>query len=186
MAGIGHTEVEGTLVGHLTRLLAEKTGRGVEWHNLAHNGSCSQSLLQLLPADLPQVDLWIVSVGVNDALRLRNPQVYGQNLARLADRSPKVPWLWVGLPNLNDFPCIPYPLRSFLAWRVSKLESTALSLPQPWRSFQLKTRHTLDTFSPDLFHPGALGCRIWAEKLLPTLFQILGLREKIVSLRVIV
>jgi lysophospholipase L1-like esterase len=185
MAGIGHQDPEGTLVGHLTRMLAQKCGRSLTWFNLAHNGSCSQQLLKLLPQSLPEVDLWVVSVGVNDALRLRSPSAYLKNLQHLARRAPDTSWFWIGLPNLNDFPCFPYPLRSFLAWRVAQLQRAALTLPAPWHGFELNTRHTLDTFSPDLFHPGDLGCRVWAQKLLPPISKILKLPNRLPPLRIL-
>ncbi|MBT9586653.1 SGNH/GDSL hydrolase family protein [bacterium] len=185
MAGIGHQDEAGTLVGHLTRMLAQKSGRTVSWTNLAHNGSCTQNLLSSLPKTLPEVDLWLVSAGVNDALRLRSPSAYVDNLSRLAELEKGVPWLWIGLPNLNDFPCFPYPLRSFLAWRVDQLRAETAHLPAPWHRFDLQTRHTLDTFSPDGFHPGTLGCRIWAEKLLPEVCKILKISDRRLSLRVI-
>jgi lysophospholipase L1-like esterase len=166
MAGVGHTLVETTFVGQLTAKLAEATGWALQWHNFAHNGCTSFSLLEVLPACLPEADLVLVSCGVNDALRLRRPGTFQRNLQQLALRCPQAHWLWVGAPNLNDFPCLPFPLRNFLAQKLTALARAADQLPHPWSAFQIEVRLTLDTFGPDQFHPGPLGCHHWTRLLL--------------------
>lgn len=185
MAGIGHSDPQEILPAQLVRTLVEKTGRAVEWRNLAINGCSSQSLLQELPAKLPEADLYLVSAGVNDALQLRSPAAYADNLRRLSERGQGAPWLLIGMPNLREFPCFPYPLNGFLGGRVSQLEAAALELKAPWQVHQLRTSHTLDTFSPDGFHPGALGCRSWAGRLLPQVMQLLNVKNKRIYLTVI-
>lgn len=186
MAGIGHQDPNGILPAQLVAALTEKTGRAVEWHNLARNGADSAELLRHAPTELPEADLYLVSAGVNDALKLVSPQAFAENLRRLGDRGKGKPWLLVGMPNLREFPCFPYPLSGFLAWRVSQLEGAALTLPAPWKVHRLRTSHTLDTFSPDGFHPGVIGCRSWAGKLLPEVMELLGIKQKRMMLPVIV
>ncbi|MBS2033787.1 SGNH/GDSL hydrolase family protein [bacterium] len=185
MAGIGHSQAEDTLPYQLVALLAETTGRAVDWQNLAHNGASSADLVSRAPASLPAADLYLVSAGVNDALNLRTPASYAQNLQRLSQRGPGAPWLLVGLPNLREFPCFPYPLSSFLAWRVSCLEHAALGLNSPWNVHRMRDRLTLDTFSPDGFHPGVVGCRSWARRLLPEVMKLLKVPQKRMQLRVL-
>ncbi len=185
MAGIGHQDPQGILPAQLVSALAEKTGRTVEWHNLASNGASSAELLQQAPPRLPEADLYVVSAGVNDALQLRTPQAYVDNLRRLCERGSGAPWLLAGLPNLREFPCFPYPLSGFLAWRVSQLEEAALGMPAPWRVHRLRTSHTLDTFSSDGFHPGVIGCRSWAGRLLPEAMELLKVKQKRMMLPVI-
>lgn len=185
MAGIGHQDPQSILPAQLVGALAEKTGRAVEWRNLARNGASSADLLQHSPLELPVADLYIVSAGVNDALQLRTPKAYTDNLRRLSERGRGAPWLLAGLPNLREFPCFPYPLSGFLAWRVSQLEEAALTMPDPWRVHRLRTSHTLDTFSPDGFHPGLIGCRSWAGRLLPEAMELLKVKQKRVMLPVI-
>ena len=185
MAGIGHSDPDETLPSQIATQLQAKTGRAVSWQNWAYNGACSQKLLEVVPESLPEVDLVLVSVGVNDAIQLRSPVAYVANLVELARRRPDVPWLLVGLPDLRDFPCFPFPLRSFLAWRVSQLESVAQQLDGPWSAYLLRTRHTLDTFCPDRFHPGPVGCRSWARMMLPTVMERLGVRQRMIYLPVV-
>lgn len=185
MAGIGHEKAEATLPAQLVAVLNQTTGRRVEWHNLAHNGASSADLLSQTPASLPPADLYLVSAGVNDALNLRSPEAYAENLRQLSQRGGQAPWLLVGLPNLREFPCFPYPLSSFLAWRVSVLEQAALQLGEPWSVHRMRDRLTLDTFSPDGFHPGAVGCRSWAGRLLPEVMALLKVSKKRLELRII-
>lgn len=185
MAGIGHQDPEGILPAQLVAALCEKTGRAVEWQNLAHNGASSAELLERAPASLPAADLYVVSAGVNDALQLRKPAAFAENLRSLSQRGRGAPWLLVGLPNLREFPCFPYPLNQFLAWRCSELEAAALGLGGLWNVHRMRDRLTLDTFSPDGFHPGVVGCRSWARKLLPEAMEILGVKQKRMELRVI-
>jgi len=185
MAGIGHDDPEQTLPAQITRRLAQETGRAVAWRNLALNGACSQRLNRELPDVLPESDLFLVSVGVNDVLQLRSPQAFQKNLMALSRRRPEAPWLLVGLPNLRDFPCLPYPLRDFLAWRMARLDAAAATMGQPWSSFRLLRRLTLDTFSPDQFHPGPLGCQAWAQLISPMILELLKVKRKRLSLTVI-
>jgi lysophospholipase L1-like esterase len=185
MAGIGHQDPEGILPAQLVAGLCEKTGRAVEWRNLAQNGASSAQLLELAPDNLPPADLYVVSAGVNDALQLRPPAAYAENLRRLSQRGSGAPWLLVGLPNLREFPCFPYPLNQFLAWRCAQLESAALQLGGLWQVHLMRDRLTLDTFSPDGFHPGVVGCRAWARRLLPEVMEILKVKQKRLELRVI-
>ncbi|MFN8612799.1 MAG: SGNH/GDSL hydrolase family protein [Vulcanimicrobiota bacterium] len=185
MAGIGHEDPQATLPAQLVTALGETTGRAVEWQNLAHNGASSEELLHHAPLDLPPADLYLVSAGVNDALKLRSPAAYADNLCRLSDRAAQAPWLLVGLPNLREFPCFPYPLSSFLAWRVSQLEQSALGLGAPWNVHRMRDRLTLDTFSPDGFHPGVVGCRSWARRLLPEVMALLKVKQKRLELRIL-
>ena len=185
MAGIGHQDPQEILPAQLVRALVEKSGRAVHWQNLAINGSTSQSLLQEMPARLPEGDLYLVSAGVNDALQLRTPAAYADNLKRLSERGNGSPWMLIGMPNLREFPCFPYPLSAFLGWRVTQLEQAALGLKAPWHVHRLRTSHTLDTFSPDGFHPGALGCRSWVSQLLTPVMQVLNVKNKRIYLNVI-
>ena len=185
MAGIGHQDPQGTLPAQLVAALAETTGRAVHWLNLARNGASSGELLQHAPPQLPEADLFVVSAGVNDALQLRTPQAFADNLRKLSQRAAGTPWLLAGMPNLREFPCFPYPLSGFLAWRVSQLEEAALRLPPPWQVHRLRTSHTLDTFSPDGFHPGVIGCRSWAKRLLPEAMALLKVKQKRIMLPVV-
>ncbi|MBN9420342.1 MAG: SGNH/GDSL hydrolase family protein [Candidatus Eremiobacteraeota bacterium] len=185
MAGIGHDDPQGILPAQLVKGLSEKTGRALEWQNLARNGADSAELVQHSPTPLPPADLYLVSVGVNDALKLRSPQAFVENLRQLSQKGNGAPWMLVGLPNLREFPCFPYPLSGFLAWRVSQLEEAALTLPSLWKVHRLRTSHTLDTFSPDGFHPGIIGCRSWASRLVPEVMEMLGVKQKRMMLPVI-
>lgn len=173
MAGVGHQDCDTILPFQLCQHLSIHTGRSLQAQNWARNGACTRSVLRELPERLPAVDLMVVSLGVNDALSLRAPQEYHRNLCRLVERCPSARWLFVGLPNLQDFPSLPFPLRNFLAWRLDHLKAAAHHLPPPWSVFRLKNRQTLDTFCPDLFHPGPLACRIWAQQLMPLTLEAL-------------
>lgn len=186
MAGIGHSDPETIFPQQLVDQLARFGGRALAWNNLARNGACSSQLLHELPQQLPEADLYVVSVGVNDALRLCRPALFRENLEQLSRRgSAGAPWLLIGLPNLLEFPCFPNPLRSFLAWRVRRLEEAALTLGAPWTVYRLRTHHTLDTFTPDLFHPGPLGCQSWARQILPTVTGLLKLPPRRVELTIV-
>ena len=114
-AGVGAETQDDALASQLALALAQRIRRNVHWHLIAQTGLTSSGVLDLLHAQsLPQFDIAVVIVGVNDitnnvpighALRARN------RIVRLLRADTGVGHiLFPGLPAVERFPLLPQPL----------------------------------------------------------------------------
>ncbi len=115
-AGVGVATQEQALSGHLTRKLAQSSGRRVRWNLLARSGISSAHILSLVQqASPPAADVAIVLLGVNDVIEQLPTRQAVAHRAALAD------WLidhcgvrhvvFSPLPPMGEFPALRPPLR---------------------------------------------------------------------------
>ena len=127
-----------------------------------------------------KVDIAIVAVGSNDALRgtsVRQTERWlSQAVEQLLDHADVV--ILAGVGDLADIPRLPWPLNAIARYRGTLMDDVhrrvaATSdriIKVPIREVATpRFKETPGTFSPDLFHVNANGHRIWAETLLPHL-----------------
>ena len=115
-AGVGVATQDHALSGYLTRTLAQKSKRRVQWHLIARSGISSRHILTLVQEARPgAVDIAVVLLGVNDVIeQLPSRQAVAHREA-LAD------WLiahcgvrhvvFSPLPPMGEFPRLRPPLR---------------------------------------------------------------------------
>jgi lysophospholipase L1-like esterase len=114
-AGVGAPTQEQALAPQLALALSKRLFRRVSWHVIAQTGLTSAGVLDLLQqSDLPQIDVAIIIVGVNDisgdvslcrALRTRN------RIAQLLRERVNAQYIiFPGLPEVERFPLLPQPL----------------------------------------------------------------------------
>lgn len=173
MAGTGVADQGHSLTASYARLLHERTGAAVEWRVHGSNGATSAAVLhRLAPAAAP-ADVYLLSVGVNDATRGVPAARYARNLHRilllLRRKSPRAAILFGGLPPLDCFPALPWPLNSVLAARTRELQEVAQDVvgrhPQA-TCFQFPPSMPAEQFASDGFHPAEIACERWASGLL--------------------
>ena len=82
IAGVGVDRQEQALLGHLGRRLHERTGESVRWLACGVNGADSATILERIVPHAPAADVYVVSVGVNDAARGAGA-LLGERAARL-------------------------------------------------------------------------------------------------------
>ena len=172
--GVGAGTVEASLPVQFAAALAEATERRVHWRILGKSGIAIRDLVVLLeasPDDAP-VDLFLVSIGVNDVTGLSSTRHWRNSLRRLlADmrgRCPDAGIVFAGLPPMAHFPLPPQPLRWSLGLRAATLDGIAQELLSAHpNAVHVPTR--IDPrqhgFCSDGFHPSAESCTLWAREL---------------------
>lgn len=171
IAGIGVSSQREGLVGQVARACAERAAARIEWLAVGESGATSRQVLeQLLPVATAQApQLVVLSIGVNDAVAGVPPGVFKHNLKAIVDalgsgRSrPAV--VFGGIPPLESFPALPWPLSRLLGARARALQHAAIELTgyRGLRVVVFPQRLERDAFSRDGFHPGPDGCAAWAS-----------------------
>jgi lysophospholipase L1-like esterase len=181
VAGIGAAAHEGALTGQTAAALARLTSRAVRWHAAGRSGASAREAAALV-AELPRepADAVVLSLGVNDTLRLRPPLLWARDVARLIaavrGRVGPAPVLLAPVPPMHAFPALPQPLRSILGARARRLDAALARVPPRVARVAhvaLWVHPAPDQFCADGFHPSesgyaAIGQRL-AEELVPLL-----------------
>jgi lysophospholipase L1-like esterase len=115
-AGVGVATQTQAFSGHLTRRLAQRSGRRVRWNLLARSGISSAHILALVQqAAPPAADVAVVLLGVNDVIEQLPTRQAVAHREALSD------WLiahcgvrhvvFSPLPPMGEFPALRPPLR---------------------------------------------------------------------------
>ncbi|TDM05449.1 MAG: lysophospholipase [Ideonella sp. MAG2] len=181
-AGVGVAHQRHALAQPLAAALAHRLARPVAWRLLAQTGHTAEQALAQLQAEAPEPTDWLlVVVGVNDAVAQTPASRFAHTLdaidtwgrAHLGLRHT----LHSALPPMDQFPLLPWPLRSVLGQDASRLDAAARS-----RASCAAGRHhaplpTLPApaaqwMAEDGFHPGRAGYAAWAEHLAGFIAQV--------------
>ena len=166
IVGVGASTLDKALIGRTAESLAGSSGRTVDWQAIGQSGIRSGGVLDELLPSLPEdrVDVFLISVGVNDVTSLTRTSVWATNLDRLlcalGRHSPAAVIAFAGIPPLRDFPLLPQPLRSVIGFRGETLDRVAQRLiaahPRALHvPVDFKTH--ADSFCSDGFHPSEAG-----------------------------
>jgi lysophospholipase L1-like esterase len=147
--------------------------RDVEWRVHGFNGATSASVLHKVAPAVPAAHVYLLSMGVNDVTHGVDPHRFAANLEGtielLRRKAPDATILFGGLPPLDSFPALPWPLRSILAQRAKDLHRAAddVAMRHPHTAcFHFPPDMPRDQFASDGFHPAESACQRWAEGLL--------------------
>lgn len=174
IAGVGVAHQDRALVGHFARRLHERSGRPVRWRACGVNGADSTMIRERIAPVAPAADVYIVSAGVNDAVRGVSVTKFAANLAGIAAtlrrKSPQAALVFAGIPPLDRFPALPWPLGAVLGGRAARLQAASRAAAQQMRAicFDFPADLPPGGFAPDGFHPASQACDVWAEWLLET------------------
>lgn len=174
VAGVAHQEE--AIGAQLAQALAQRTGRAVQWHAYGRNGATVRDALAGLVADVPRapVDVLLVAFGVNDSVAFRSVGTWQRDLlallAQLRRRCAPRVVLLSGVPPMQEFPALPYPLRWVMGLKAAALDRGLQALALRDRSLRhvplmLDTRNDASLAAEDGYHPSAKGCRAWAGLL---------------------
>ena len=170
-AGVGVSHQDEALAGHLTRQLAP--AYKVNWRLIARSGITTAGAFDLAHrAQAEPFDVAITALGVNDATRLRAPESFAADQARLGallrTRFGVRHIIRSAVPPLGQFRFLPQPLRREIGACASALdlalqtlcerESDACHLP-----FDAPLRPEM--LASDGFHPGAPIYAEWGRRL---------------------
>jgi lysophospholipase L1-like esterase len=185
MAGTGVREQCDSLTAKFARLLHERAGHDVEWRVHGMNGATSAAVLHTFAPRAPAADVYIISAGVNDVTRGVPTEAFAENIRNVYDllrrKAPQSVIFFGGLPQLECFPALPWPLNSLLAGRARELQHAAATLSARYDRvlcFHFPPVMPAEHFASDGFHPAEIACERWAEGLLDLWLQpALGLRR---------
>lgn len=173
IAGTGVRRLRDSLTAAYARLLHARMRRPVEWQVRGRNGATSAFVLRELVPTVPERDLYLISVGVNDVTRRVTPGAFGRNVSgihdRLREKAPASAFLFAGVPPLERFPALPAPLSSHLGARARELQQAAADAlagrPRTYCYF-FPEDVPPGNFARDGFHPAEAAVLTWARALL--------------------
>jgi lysophospholipase L1-like esterase len=173
MVGTGVREQQHSLTASFARQLHERLGCAVDWRVHGRVGATSGQVLRQLVPDVQRAHVYLVSCGVNDVTHHVPVEEFARNLAdilaSLREKAPLATILYGGLPPLDSFPALPWPLKSILAERVGDMRAAAAEVIARHRRvfcFQFPSAMSPDHFASDGFHPHEQACERWAAGLL--------------------
>ncbi|UZD65719.1 SGNH/GDSL hydrolase family protein [Marinobacter sp. AN1] len=172
-AGVGVQTHNQGLASQLARRLHERTGRVTEWHTFGINGATLAELMAQLDIDtLPEADLVLLSMGVNDTTALTPRSRFRQQLVTLGEQLRNrydSPLGLLSVPPMHRFTALPSPLRQVMGWRARQLDGVyrALARTQPEAFVHLGYPAVTDAglLAADGYHPGESGYRLMGETL---------------------
>lgn len=162
VAGVGAGTMDGALAGATAAALSQRLAVSVAWRAVGKIGAGVEKVyLQLLP-QVPDdsYDAVVVSVGVNDITGLRRSarwaDALGEFLDALRQRFPQATILLAGIPPLEGFPLLPFPLRWIFGLRGKTFDDLArreIVYRENMLFVPLDFDPHPEKFSADGFHP---------------------------------
>jgi lysophospholipase L1-like esterase len=170
-AGVGAATQAEALPGHLATELNARSHRGIRWRAVGENGATAADLVTgyLDEALAEPADLLFLTVGANDAMRMRAAGAFARDVRRILDafdaRNPGAFVLMSSLPVFGRFALLPQPLRSALFRHSLALEGAGRAVVAGRANALMSDDpppYAADFWAEDRFHPGPSGYRDWA------------------------
>lgn len=172
-ASVGVTTHDQGLASQLALQLHERTGQTVSWHTFGVNGICLGGLNQKLAiTELPEADIVLLSMGVNDTTGFTPRHRFLRQLLGLRDilapRYPRPIYL-LSAPPMHLFTALPSPLRHVMGWRARQLnrvyEQLAREAPDDFQYRSYSAITDISLLASDGYHPNERGYKAIAEGL---------------------
>jgi lysophospholipase L1-like esterase len=172
IAGVGTSHISLSWMGQTVKYLSDTLASEVHWQRIAESGAKLQKINQsiFIKSIEPNVDVILISVGVNDVTGLTSLSQWQNQLhimlKTLKQHSPESIIAISGIPPMHLFPLLPQPLRYVLGLRARTLdELIQLSIKKYEKVIHIPIEIDLDpkNFSEDGYHPSKIGCQKWAE-----------------------
>ena len=172
-AGVGVETHDQGLASQLAKEIHERTDQTIAWHTFGVNGIRLGALIQKLEtAELPEADVVLLSMGVNDTTGFTPRFRFRQQLRALRQLlAPRYsgPILLLSVPPMHLFTALPSPLRHVMGWRARQLDNLyirlARQLPGDFRYVNYPVVTDPELLARDGYHPGQKGYRYIAEAL---------------------
>ena len=169
IAGTGLSKAEQSITSKLGEEIQKKTGHSVKWSSYGVNGDKLKDLLARVNSISGNGgNLIVVSVGVNDVTRLTSLKAWRRDLRvlinKLRGRFDRL--LFLGLPPMEAFPILPFPLRWFLGLRASMLNFCLAEETEIFHDvfhFEYHGRPSNRDMAEDGYHPSESACEDFAK-----------------------
>lgn len=174
IAGVGAGDLSKALVGQTAAQLSDRLGCRIDWAARGSIGANSNKVLHRLATRLPEtdVDIFVLSVGVNDVTGLTRLSRWQRNLTDLLTtlhrHSPGAIIAVAGIPPLKGFPLLPQPLRMLFGLRGKTFDRAAWKVVSryPWTVYvSLDFDPTPDKFSADGYHPSEASYTMFGQMM---------------------
>lgn len=170
-AGVGAETQDEALAGQLARALAPH--HNIEWQLIAETGATTPATLARLHGEtLPDVDIALVILGVNDVTRGGHMEGWlrcHKDLRTLLRDQTGAQRLYIAqIPPLGAFPLLPNPLRWLLGRRATRFDAAlqqALAAEPDTTYVPLPDRLDPQDMAVDGFHPGPVIYTEWAKEI---------------------
>ena len=164
VAGVGAGRADNALAGATAKHLARILEAEISWQTVGKIGATSFSVLKELVPLLSKnpVDVFVVSVGVNDVTSLRRTGRWAAHLTNLfmslRTHSPQSTIVMVGVPPFGRFPLLPKILQLAFGMRGETFDVVARQIIQRMEGVihvPLDFNPQPEKFSADGYHPNA-------------------------------
>jgi lysophospholipase L1-like esterase len=161
------------LASQLAKQIHQRTGQTTAWHTFGINGIRLRALIdELAKAELPQADVVLLSMGVNDTTGLTSRYRYREQLIAIRQLlTPRYcgPLVLLSVPPIHLFTALPTPLRHVMGWRGRQLDRLYASLarqhPGDFTHLNYPAITNPALLAPDGYHPSEKGYQYIAEAL---------------------
>ena len=162
--GVGAGRADNALAGATAKHLARILEAEISWQAVGKIGATSLRVLKELVPLLSKnpVDVFVVSVGVNDVTSLSRTGRWNDNLTNLLKslraHSPKATIVMVGVPPFEGFPLLPKILQLAFGMRGKSFDVVARQIIQQMEGVihvPLDFDPQPEKFSADGYHPNA-------------------------------
>jgi lysophospholipase L1-like esterase len=179
-AGIGASRHTCALPGFLAAEITGRRGGTVAWTARGKSGVTARRVItELLPLEPGPFDFTLLTVGINDLLDRRPPEVWGTDLRllieALRDAHGHTRVIVSGMPPVHRVPAIPQPLRFVAGRRAATMNRITRRVSAASGATYVAVRgyrgRGRELFASDGFHPSEIGYRVWARALAPALAE---------------
>jgi len=183
IAGVGARRIQQSTVGHVARFMSGRLAREINWHAAGMIGAGARRVRRDVVPTLPpqRFDAILVSVGVNDVLKLERSGRFRRQLLKLLHElrvhSPEAMIAYLGLPPLDQFPKLRRPLRWIVGYRVRRFDAAAreaLARVPNVMHIPVHFSPRPDMFSNDGLHPSETSQRRLAKIIAGALTPLLA------------
>jgi lysophospholipase L1-like esterase len=183
IAGVGARRIQQSTVGHVARFMSGRLSREIHWHAAGMIGAGARRVRRDVVPQLPAqpFDAILLSVGVNDVLKLESSRRFRRQLLKLLRElrahSPDAVIGYIGLMPLDEFPRLRRPLRWIVGFRVRRFDAVAReALARVPNAMHIRVPFSprAHMFSDDGLHPSESSQRRLAKVIAGELAPRLG------------
>jgi len=185
IAGVGARRIQQSTVGQVARFMSGRLSREINWHAAGVIGAGARRVRRDVLPQLPArpFDAILLSVGVNDVLKLERSARFRRQLLKLLHElrkhSPDAVIGYLGLPPLDEFPKLKRPLRWIIGSRVRRFDARAReAVERTPNALHIPVHFSPrpEMFSDDGLHPSETSQRRLAKIIAGALTPHLGAR----------
>lgn len=161
-------DISDGLTANIVRTLETSANTRIKAHVVGKSGARVSEILRL-PAVDEQIDLLIVTMGVNDTVGMTVIKKWRTRTSACVEKfgDPSTKVFITGVPAMHQFPALPAPLSWFLGVRSKLLNASLEEMchKNGWQFVPANMMITPELMATDGYHPNVKGYRVWGESI---------------------